>query len=280
MKRTFLFILLSLAGIALFSQYVPTPADLEHFFETKTLVVRNQNPLNTSDGMIRKFMEEEWDLTEWDIIPFSEFEEKRQDTQYSFIFLTTVIFEKDKLQAKYKFLNLSLGGDYFNINQMPDLASVPVAYANVDEDSYDYKLELLMRFLQKHIRNIHAHPELISTNVFKHYNDNMKDVKNKTLCLLPGEMAKNVNSSARIQEVYPHPFKLVEKADIQEAIKNGDENVVFLHKVGPEGTRLNARCYKILIGASDASFYYFDYHMINAKNPDGFLSKDLKKISK
>ena len=108
----------------------------------------------------------------------------------------------------------------------------------------------------------------------------MKEVKNRTLYLLPEEMARDVNSASRIQKIYPHPFKLVEKDDIRTAIKNKDEGVVFLHKVGPEGTRLNARCYKILIGASDAGFYFFDYHMINEKNPDGFLAKDLKKLSK
>ena len=36
----------------------------------------------------------------------------------------------------------------------------------------------------------------------------------------------------------------------------------------------------ILIGANNARFYYFDYHMINEKNPDGLLAKDLKKIGK
>jgi hypothetical protein len=259
---------------------VPTPEDLDHFFETKTLVVKNKNPLNMIDGEIKEIMEKEWELTEWEMIEFAEFEEKRQDPGYSFLFLTTVIFEKDKLQAKYKFLNLSLGGDYFNLNQMPDLVSVPVAYANVEDESYVYKLGILVRFIQKHILYIREHPEVISSNVFKNYNDNMKDVKTKTLYLLPGEMAKNVNSNSRINEIYPHPFKLVEKDDIREAINNHDDNIVFLHKVGPEGTRLDARCYKVLIGASDASFYYFDYHMINAKNPDGFLAKDLKKISK
>ena len=81
-------------------------------------------------------------------------------------------------------------------------------------------------------------------------------------------MAKDVNSAARIHKIYPHPFKLVERDDIRKAISER-EDVVFLHKVGPEGTRLEARCYKILIGASDASFYYFDYHMIKDKNPDG-----------
>jgi hypothetical protein len=225
-------------------------------------------------------MEQEWNITQWEIIPYSEFEEKRQDPNYSFLFMTTVIFEKDKLQAKYKFLNVSLGGDYFNLNQMPDLVSVPVAYANVEDESYNYKLGILVRFIQQHLRLIHEHPEIISANVFKHYNDNMKDVKTKTLYLLPEEMARDVNSAARIQKIYPYPFKLVKKDDIRKAIVNRDPDVVFLHKVGPEGTRLKARCYKILIGASDASFYYFDYHMIDDKNPDGFRSKDLKKISK
>ena len=73
---------------------------------------------------------------------------------------------------------------------------------------------------------------------------------------------------------------MVTREEIRQAISDRDEDVVFLHKVGPEGTRLKARCYKVLIGAADASFYYFDYHMINDKKPDGFLSKDLKKISK
>lgn len=280
MKRTSLIVSLVLAGVVIHAQYVPTPEDLDHFFKTKTLVVKDKNPLNTFDGEIKKVMEEEWEITPWEMIPYSEFEEKRQNPDYSFLFLTTVVFEKDKLQAKYKFLNVSLGGDYFNLNQMPDLVSVPVAYASVEDESYNYKLGILVRFIQKHLRYIREHPEIISSNVFKHYNENMKDVKTKTLYLLPEEMARDVNSAARIQKIYPHPFKLVEKDDIRQAIRDRDEDVVFLHKVGPEGTRLNARCYKVLIGAGNAEFYYFDYHMIDDKKPDGFLAKDLKKISK
>ena len=280
MKKTSLSLIFILSALYAFNQYVPTPEDLDHFFNTKTLVVKDKNPLNTFDGEIAEVMENEWNITDWEIIPYADFEEKRMNPDYSFLFLTTVIFEKDKLQAKYKFLNLSMGGDYFNLNQMPDLVSVPVAYANVEEDSYNYKLGILVRFIQQHLQRIHEHPEIISANVFKHYNDNMKDVHSKTLYLLPEEMARDVNSAARIKAIYPYPFRLVTKDDIRRAIEDRDPDVVFLHKVGPEGTRLNARCYKILIGASDASFYYFDYHMINNKNPDGLLAKDLKKLSK
>jgi hypothetical protein len=280
MQRTIVFLILVSFSLLASAQYVPTPEDLDHFLKTKTLVVKDKNPLNTFDAEIEEVMAKEWNITEYEFIPFSEFEEKRMNPEYSFLFIATVVFEKDKLNAKYRFLNVSLGGDYFHIGLMPDLVSVPVSYANVEDESYNYKLGILVRFAQQHLRRIQAHPEIISTNVFKHYNDNMKDVKQKTLYLLADEMANDVNSTSRISKVYPHDFKLVTRDEIRQAITDRDENVVFLHKVGPEGTRLEARCYKVLIGAADASFYYFDYHMINDKKPDGFLSKDLKKISK
>ena len=280
MKKLLFTLSMILLSISLTAQYVPTTEDIDHFLTTKTLVVRDRNPLNIYDSEIKEIMESEWEITEYEIIPWDEFEEKRMDPQYSFLFLATVVFENDKLQAKYKFLNLSLGGDYFNLNQMPDLVSVPVAYANAEDDTYYYKLGILVRFIQNHVRLIHQNPDIISTNVFKHYNDNMGDVKEKSLWLVAEEMAPDVNSASRINKVYPHDFKLATKDEIRDAVKNRDENVVFLHKVGPEGTRLTARCYKILIGASDAKFYYFDYHMINDKKPDGLLLKDLKKISK
>ena len=127
---------------------------------------------------------------------------------------------------------------------------------------------------------IHENPDIISSNVFQHYNDNTGDVKEKSLWLVEEEMAPDINSAARIRKVYPHDFKLVTKDEIREAIRNRDEDVVFPHKVGPEGTRLQARCYKILIGAADAQFYYYNYHKVSGKKPDAFLSNDFKRLSK
>ena len=149
-KRTGLLAVMILTAVLAKAQYVPTKADLDQFLNTKTLVVKDKYPLNMYDGEIEDAMEAEWDITEWEMIPYDQFEEKRQDSNYSFLFLSTVVFEKDKLQAKYKFLNVSLGGDYFNINQMPDLVSVPVAYASVEDESYTYNLGILVRFIHNH----------------------------------------------------------------------------------------------------------------------------------
>jgi hypothetical protein len=281
MRKIFVLILCSVvAGIAQSQGYVPTREDINAFFTTKTLVVLEDNPLLEYNLNIRDVMRQEWNITDYDFISSKEFDEKRMDPKYSFLIMTRVTFENDKTDAEYRFLHLSLGGDYFRLNQMPDIASVPLAYYNVDEDNYAYKLGILVRFIQKHAMLIKEHPEIVSANVLKHYNDNIREIKDKTLYLLENELARDVNSVARIKKIYPYRIKIVTKEEIEQAIKDREEGVVFLHKVGPEGTKLNARCYKVIVGAGDANFYYFDYHKISDKSPDGFLASDFKKLAK
>ncbi len=279
-KWMFAMVILAVGARVQAQGYVPSREDIMAFFTTKTLVVLEDNPLLEYNSIIKKVMQQEWNITEYDFISNKEFEEKRMDAQYSFIYMSQVTFESDKTDATYRFLHLSLGGDYFRLNEMPDLASVPLAYYSVEEERYAYKLAVLVRFIQNHAKLLRERPEIISANVLKHYNDNIKDIKGKTLYLLEEELAPSVNSAARISKVYPNEFKLVTMEDIEEAIKNRDPNVVFLHKVGPEGTKLNARCYKIIIGAADANFYYFDYHKVSDKSPDGFLESDFKNLLK
>lgn len=280
MKRILIGSLLLVFFINAFSQgVVPSRDDINAFFNTKTLVVLPDNPLLEYNLVIKKVMEQEWTITPYEFISLSQFEDMRKDPQYSFLNMTLTTFDNDKTDARYRFLNLSLGGDYFRQNQMPDMAFLPLAYYSVDESRYTYKLALLVRFIQNHVNLIKENPNIVSQNVFNYYNENIKDIKTKTLYILEEELAKEVNSAARIKKVYPYKFKIVTADEIQEAIKNKDENVVFLHKVGPEGTKTNARCYKIIVGAADANFYYFNYHKINAKNPDGFLAKDFKKLA-
>jgi hypothetical protein len=273
-----IFSLLALITIAQSS--VPTRDDINAFFNTKTMVVLQDNPLMEYNFIIKEVMEQEWNITEFEFITTKEFEELRMDPQYSFLYMSKVTFENDKTDAMYRFLFLSLGGDYFRKNQMPDIASVPLAYYSVEEDNYIYKLAILVRFIQNHALLIRDQPQIVSANVLQHYNDNIKDIHGKTLYLLEEELADDVNSTARIKKIYSSKFRIVTKEAITEAIAERNNNVVFLHKVGPEGTKINARCYKVIIGAADANFYYFDYHKISSKKPDGFLAEDFKKLER
>ena len=281
MKKTLISLIFgTLILISSAQSYVPSRDDINAFFNTKTMVVLLDNPLLEYNIVIKEVMEQEWTITDFEFISINEFEKLRFDPQYSFLYMSRVTFDNDKTDAVYRFLHLSLGGDYFRKNQMPDIASVPLAYYSVEEDNYIYKLAILVRFIQNHALLIKEKPQIVSANVLQHYNDNMKDIKGKTLFLLEEELADDVNSTARIKKIYSSKFRIITKEDVTEAIAQRDENIVFLHKVGPEGTKINARCYKIIIGAADANFYYFDYHKISSKSPDGFLSQDFKKLER
>ena len=261
-------------------EYLPTPEDLDQFHKTKTYVVLTSNPLSDYNFEIQDAVKKYWNITEYEFINFEEFDAKSVDTNASFLYMAAVNFEKDKSHTRYMFLCVSLGGEYESIDDMKDVANLPLSYHGVNEDRYAYKLGTMVRFLQDHIRMITANPGMVSQNVYKHYNENMADVRQKTLYLLEEELDKPVSSEARIKQVYPYAVKIVEPEEIKELIMAGDENAVFLHKVGPEGKKMNARVYKILIGAADGKFYYFDYHKVNVKNPDAFLESDFKKLAK
>lgn len=281
MKKIIVFVSFFSLLLPLFSQdYLPTPEEVDRFYKTKTLVVLNGNPMSEFNLIAKDVMKNHWKLTPYDFCSQDEFEQKRFDVNYSFILMNPVRFEKDKTNAKYNFLSLLLGGKERIVTNMPDMCPVPVSYYGVEEETYTYKLGIILRFMQNHVEFIHAHPEYIKENMFKHYNDNMGEVHDKMLYLLPEELEKSINTENKIKKIYPYPFKLVTKDDINKAITAGDTNIVFLHKVGPEGTKIDARVYKIIIGAGDAKFYFFSYHKLSAKEPDAFLMTDLKKMAK
>ncbi|PKP37812.1 MAG: hypothetical protein CVT98_05655 [Bacteroidetes bacterium HGW-Bacteroidetes-15] len=277
-KLVALFCLILLTTVTYADRYVARHQDIKTFLGTTTYVVLEDNPMSEYNFAIKKAIENSWKITPYEFITSAQFEEMRGDISKSFLVRLAVKFTGDKLEATYHFMSVVLGSGVKRHTDMPDIVSVPLGYSTVPEDSYTYKIESLVRFAQNHIRIIDENPDLIKANIFQHYNKQRKETRNKELWLLESDIDKNVRSLAAIRKNYPHTVKIVTKDDIEKAIAERNENVIFLHKVGPEGTRLQARCYKILIGAGDDQFYYFDYHMISKKNGDGFLAKDFKKI--
>jgi hypothetical protein len=280
MKKTLLLICLAAISVSVFAdRYVARHEDIKTFLGTTTYVVLENNPMSEYNIKIREAVERSWKITPYAFISAKEFDEMRNDISKSFLVLLQVKFSKDKLEATYNFLSVVLGAGVKKHTDLPDICSIPLSYSTVPEDSYTYKLESLIRFAQNHIKMLNENPKLIKGNIFKHYNKNAKSVKAKELWVLEKDLDKGVRSLTDLRKAYPHNVKIVTADDIEKAIAERNTNVVFLHKVGPEGTRLQARCYKMLLGAGDDLFYYFDYHTINPKlKDDGFKAKDLKKL--
>jgi hypothetical protein len=282
MKKFYVFLLVIITFVHVQAQreYLPTKADLDHFYTTKTYVVLEENQLSDYNLEITDAVKKFWDITEYEFIKMKEFSQKSTDENASFLYPATVSFEKDRSNTRYVFLCLSLGGENFNLDELRDVANIPLSYYGVDSDHYSYKLGTLVRFLQNHVKIITEDPSIISQNVYKYYNENMGDLKGKTLYLVEENLDREVNSVSKIKSVYPYKVKIVDQETVKELIMAKDEDAVVLYKVGPQGKKMNARVYKMLVGVADAKFYYFDYHKVNAKNPDAFLASDFKKLAR
>ncbi len=285
------FILATMAAVCMFSSTtsaqknssIPTLRDYEEFNETRTLVVMDDNIMSDFSLKIENVMKSEWNLTKYDVITRKEFESKRVDPSYSFLLTTTVTYEKDKTKARYTYLSLLMGKEKTKVNTMPDLISIPLAYASIEDQNYVYKMSAFVRFIQRHVKMIQDNPSLlkkVGDSPLLYYNKNIKSLKSKTLYLIKEDLEKNMQSESAVAAIYPHKFKFVTKEEIAAAIDKGEKDVVFLHKVGPEVAKYNTRCFKMIIGADDSEVYYFDYHNIDKKTPDRLLKSDFKKMAK
>jgi len=280
-KRLFLWIIMLLSVNAFSQEYVPTKEDLNRFYNTKTYIVLDPNPISAYNFQIKEAVKSNWEMTDYEFVTYDKFESLRNNPDYSFLMEDIVVFEKDKTKARYRFLSLMLGEKRSRLEEMPTLVSVPLSYREVDQEYWAYKLGVILRFFQKHIRTMKKNPDILDDNILEYYNKNIEDIKDKTLYLIKDELAPEVDTRQEIREYYPYEFKLVDRQEVEQAIKDAREDVVFLHKVGPQGSRHRARCYKILMGARNAKFYYFDYHfVVKDKRPDGFLKRDFRKLKR
>ena len=281
MKRFVLIMLTLCIGLSTFAERnLVRPEDIKAFLKSTTYVVLDDNPMAAYNFKIKEAVEKSWTITPFKFISTKEFETMRKDIDKSFLVLIQMKFDKDKIQAVYNFLSLSMGAAVNKITDMPDICSVPLSYKDVPEDSYVYKIESLIRFMQNHIKLLDQDPKLIKGNIFDYYNKNTKDIKGKELWVVENDLEKNTRALAQIRKNYSYTVKVVTPENIEKAIADKNPNVVFLHKVGPQGTRLQARCYKIVFGAGDDQIYYFDYHTITKSEGDGLLDSDFKKMNK
>ncbi len=280
MKKIFIFTLLFCFSLSIFAERnLVRIEDVKAFLKTTTYVVLEDNPTAAYNFKIQEAIEKSWKITPYKFITSKEFEKIRNDIDKSFLVLIQMKFDSDKMPAVYNFMSLSMGAAVKKITDMPDICSLPLSYKDVPEDSYVYKIEGLIRFMQAHIKLIEQNPALIKKNIFDYYNKNTKDVKNKELWVIEDDIEKGTRELAQIRKNYAYTVKVVTADNIEKAIAEKNPNVIYLHKVGPSGTRLQARCYKILLGASDDQMYYFDFH--DAKSDgDGFLSSDFKKVGR
>lgn len=281
MKKLVSVVLLSLLAAAGFAgKYKPTTDDVNTFLKNITYVVMEGNPMSAYNMKMKEIMEKNWTVTKFEYISASQFEQMRKERDKSFLVLVAFKFPDENVSINYTHLCALNGSATSKVTDMPEVIGVPMAYAKADEASFVYKVEGVVRFMQQHILAMKANPAILKNDMLEPYSDNAPKIKEKELWLTEKDLTKELRDITVQRKYYPFPLKVVTPEDIEQAIADGNDNVLFVHKVGPEGQRMQERVYKMVFGAKDGMLYYYDMHRISGSKTDGLLESDLKKMAK
>lgn len=243
---------------------------------SKTCIVLEKSLLSYNI-YLKKAVENHWELTDYEFITHEEFQARRNDSKFSFLFLTKAGFENDNDNIMYNYLNLTLGDTASNISDMPEFAAIPLSYAEDYSVDFGYAVIPMVLFVQQHVKNMQNKYLMISMSTLKYYNLNTRKINNNELFLDTADIAPELRDKDMFRENYRGVFKFISKEKLEKTIDPNDPDMLFLHVVKPPYEMDKGRIFKMVFGA-DGQLYYYNYHYIDEETFTGFLPGDLKRI--
>jgi len=258
----------------------PEPGEVDRFYNTKTLVVLEDNMFSEYNYFIKDAIENYWEITEYDFISTDEFNQKRTDPAFSFIVLTATRFDRDKSGTFFNFINLLLGKDVGRIEEMPEFCAIPLSIQGAEDTEYSHKLGIVLRFLQAHVDHIKEDPSLKGKKYLKYYNKFVPEAIDRTIMVSEKDLEPELRTADAAEKYYPQNLKVVSDEEVDQAIREKAEKTLVLHKVGPVKAEKGGLCFKMLLGTDDARMYFYGEHKISDRRPNGLLINDLKRIGR
>lgn len=253
-----------------------TKQQIGMYLNSKTCVVF-EDGISFYNAYIKDAVQKYWRSTSYEFIDKQEFEKRRTDSKYSFLVLMDNVYDKDPGGVSYNCINLVLGGPSTNLTQMPELCSIPLSYSGDNDTDYEYAIPAIVKFIQKHAKNLESERFLIFLKGLKYYNGST-EFRDKVLLLNKDGMALYVDTPDRIKSVYPYYVKFLSPSEIQAEISTNPANALFLFHVGPPENSGAGKCFEMIFDV-EGNLYYYNSRRITNDNKDGFNLNDFKNIN-
>ena len=245
------------------------------FKNSKTCVVLGTGSISF-DMYLKDAVQKYWNATEFEFIDQQEFDKRRFNSKYSFLVLMKAVFDKDPGGVSYNYLSLVLGDVAKNMTDMPELCSVPISYTDDNISDYEYAIPAIVKFMQKHARNLEFNRFMISLKGLKYYNGK-SGFKDKVLLFNKDMMASDADSPEKIKEAYSYYVKLISPSEIKQELVASPSNALFHFHVGPNKNAGAGKCFEMIFDV-EGNLYYYNSRKITNDNEDGFNLKDFKHL--
>ena len=171
-----------------------------------------------------------------------------------------------------------LGQKGNGLDDMPDLGSVPLCYAEDDETVYLYKIPALVKMIQYQI-NVAIKNKISSPQgLINYHNQFTKEIKTKELCLLDEELSEELKIPAKLAKAGFPNARIKTREELEELIENGDD-ILFLHAIMPYEEKTVAKLWLMVISAKDGKVYSVQQNTVKNTSNKGLGLKDLQGLN-
>ena len=244
-------------------------------FQNSTTLVVLEDGINPYNIFIKDAVNKHWKTTPFEFISKKEFETRRYDSKYSFLMLMEYVYDKDPGGVSYSYISLVLGDKSRDINNMPELGSIPLLYFDDTNLDYEYALPAIVKFLQIHAKNLEKRRFNIYIRGLSYYNTS--GFKDMQLLMNKDKMAPDAYSVEKINTVYPYFVKLLSSSEIKEEIASNPKNALFHFHVGPNQDKGVGKCFEMIFDVN-GNLHYYSSRRITNDNQDGFNMRDFRRI--
>ena len=275
MKRLTTFFLLLCVSASLFAQgKVTTRKHLFADFTDKiTKVVMSGN--DVLDGALRQEVVDLWTVSPFEFCPMSEYESLKKSDKYYFL-LVTAGQAKGEEEPMVRFLTLEKGGAEKgdNVALRTEVISLPLCPVENGFGRELVFLPALVKGVQDFATEAMA-SEKVAYSGMSWFNGRF-DRKGaiKRIYLAKEDVSASVGEKD-LAKYLDEDILLVDEDDADKVYTDKTYNTLVSYTVSA-----GAWSYKMLIEADTDTIYYLRKHKVNAKNAAGFLTDDLKRISK
>ena len=275
MKRLTIFFALLAVSTALFAQgKVTTRKHLFADFTDKiTKVVMSGNEM--LDGALRQEVVDLWTASPFEFCPMTEYETLKKSDTYYFL-VVTAGQAKGEDAPMVRFLTLEKGGadSGDNVALRKEVISLPLAPVHDGSGRELTFLPALVKGLQDFA--LHAtESEKVAYSGMNWFNGNFdRKVGTKRIFFAREDISASVTDKDRAKYLDEDIIVCDEdEADKVYTDKTDNTLVSFTVSAGTWS-------YKMLLDADTDTIFYIRRHKVNAKNAPGFLTDDLKRISR
>lgn len=276
LKTLLLFIILGFFSLGALANSKLASRQQIGMFKNSTTCVVLESGISAYSSYIKDAVEKHWKYTDFEFIDQQEFEKRRFDSKYSFLVLMKGVYEKDPSGVGYNYISLVLGDEAMDITDMPEICSIPFSYADDNDADFGYAIPAIVKFMQKHAKNLESKRFFIALKGLKYYNGSPPS-KNKVLLLNKDQMAPEANTLEKIKKVYPYYVKLLTPSEIQTELDTDPVNTMFNFHVGPTEETGSGKCFEMIFDV-EGNLYYYNYRKVTNENKDGFTLKDFRSI--